>query len=64
IATVIATCANERWIELAEIDGISWGWARVIWLHSIVIYLPLDVIKFAVRYILSGKSWNTTIDNK
>ncbi|KAH9297055.1 hypothetical protein KI387_028737, partial [Taxus chinensis] len=64
IATVIATCANEHWIKLAEIDGISWGWAGVIWLYSIVIYLPLDVIKFAVRYILSGKAWNTMIDSK
>ncbi|KAH9329953.1 hypothetical protein KI387_002061, partial [Taxus chinensis] len=64
IATVIATCANERWIKLAEIDGISWGWAGVIWLYSIVIYLPLDVIKFAVHYILSGKAWNTMIDSK
>ncbi|GLJ43044.1 hypothetical protein SUGI_0893530 [Cryptomeria japonica] len=64
IATVIATCATKSWVKVAEIEGISWGWAGVIWLYSIVIYLPLDLLKFAVRYVLSGKAWNNMLDNR
>eukprot|EP00262_Sarcandra_glabra_P012163 TRINITY_DN3080_c0_g1_i1.p1 TRINITY_DN3080_c0_g1~~TRINITY_DN3080_c0_g1_i1.p1 ORF type:complete len:955 (-),score=168.85 TRINITY_DN3080_c0_g1_i1:448-3312(-) len=61
VATVIAVYAN--W-GFARIKGVGWGWAGVIWLYSLVIYLPLDVIKFAVRYILSGKAWDTLIENR
>lgn len=61
IATFIAVYAN--W-GFAGIKGIGWGWAGVIWLYSIVTYLPLDLFKFAIRYILSGKAWNTMLDNK
>lgn len=61
IATFIAVYAN--W-GFAGINGIGWGWAGVIWLYSIVTYLPLDLFKFAIRYILSGKAWKTMLDNK
>lgn len=61
IATLIAVYAN--W-GFAKIKGIGWGWAGVIWLYSIIFYFPLDVIKFFVRYALSGKAWNNLYDNK
>lgn len=61
IATFIAVYAN--W-GFAGINGIGWGWAGVIWLYSIVTYLPLDLFKFAIRYILSGNAWNRMLDNK
>ncbi|ESW07792.1 hypothetical protein PHAVU_010G159400 [Phaseolus vulgaris] len=61
IATVIAVYAN--W-EFARMQGIGWGWAGVIWLYSIVFYLPLDVLKFGIRYFLSGKAWNNITENK
>lgn len=61
VATLIAAYAN--W-GFAKIKGVGWGWAGVIWLYSIVTFLPLDVLKFAIRYILSGKAWNNLIDNK
>ncbi|CAF1766454.1 BnaC09g32850D [Brassica napus] len=61
IATGVAVFAN--W-EFARIKGIGLGWAGVIWLYSIVFYIPLDVLKFAIRYILSGTAWNNLIDNK
>lgn len=48
----------------ARIDGIGWGWAGVIWLYSIVFYIPLDVFKFIIRYALSGKGWNNLLQNK
>ena len=44
--------------------GIGWGWAGVIWLYSIVFYFPLDLMKFAIRYILSGKAWVNLLENK
>ncbi|KAJ4970635.1 hypothetical protein NE237_003734 [Protea cynaroides] len=61
VATLIAVYAI--W-SFALIQGCGWGWAGVIWLYSIVTYVPLDVLKFAIRYVLSGKAWNNLIDNK
>ncbi|KAI6682592.1 hypothetical protein NL676_036473 [Syzygium grande] len=61
VATLIAVYAN--W-GFAEIKGCGWGWAGVIWLYSIVFYVPLDLLKFAIRYILSGKAWLNLLDNK
>ncbi|KAK1290634.1 Plasma membrane ATPase 4 [Acorus calamus] len=61
VATLIAVYAN--W-GFARIKGVGWGWAGVIWLYSIVFYIPLDFFKFAIRYILSGKAWDTLLENK
>ncbi|KAK7265244.1 hypothetical protein RJT34_32861 [Clitoria ternatea] len=61
IATIIAVYAD--W-GFAKVKGIGWGWAGVIWLYSVVFYLPLDVMKFAIRYILSGKAWLNLLENK
>lgn len=43
---------------------MGWGWAGVIWIYSIVTYVPLDVLKFGIRYALSGKAWDTLLENK
>ncbi|MED6221320.1 Plasma membrane ATPase 4 [Stylosanthes scabra] len=61
VATLIAVYAN--W-GFARIKGIGWGWAGVIWLYSVVFYVPLDFMKFAIRYILSGKAWVNLLENK
>ncbi|CAL0323206.1 unnamed protein product [Lupinus luteus] len=61
VATFIAVYAN--W-EFARIKGMGWGWAGVIWLYSLVTYIPLDLLKFAIRYILSGKAWDNLLENK
>ncbi|KAK3437612.1 hypothetical protein EUGRSUZ_C02386 [Eucalyptus grandis] len=61
VATLIAVYAN--W-GFAEIKGCGWGWAGAIWVYSIVSYVPLDIIKFAIRYILSGKAWLNLLENK
>lgn len=61
IATLLAVYAN--W-GFARIKGVGWGWAGVIWLYSIVFYVPLDLMKFAIRYILSGKAWLNLLENK
>ncbi|GMI78147.1 H(+)-ATPase 8 [Hibiscus trionum] len=61
IATVLAVYAN--W-GFARIKGIGWGWAGVIWLYSLVFYFPLDVLKFGIRYSLTGKAWNNLLQNK
>ena len=44
--------------------GIGWGWAGVIWIYSIVTYFPQDLLKFAIRYLLSGKAWTSMFDNR
>ncbi|KAJ8756156.1 hypothetical protein K2173_024703 [Erythroxylum novogranatense] len=61
VATLIAVYAH---ISFAYIRGIGWGWAGVIWLYSLIFYIPLDIIKFTVRYALSGDAWNLLFDRK
>ncbi|KAE8710510.1 Plasma membrane ATPase [Hibiscus syriacus] len=61
VATLIAVYAN--W-GFAKIKGMGWGWAGVIWFYSVVTYIPLDLIKFAIRYVLSGKAWDNLLENK
>ena len=61
MATLIAVYAD--W-SFAEIKGCGWGWAGVVWLFNIVFYFPLDLIKFAIRYILSGKAWLNLFESK
>ncbi|EEF29056.1 H(\+)-transporting atpase plant/fungi plasma membrane type, putative [Ricinus communis] len=61
VATIIAVYAH---IGFADFSGIGWGWAGVIWLYSLIFYVPLDFIKFAVRYALSGQPWSLVFDRK
>lgn len=61
IATLIAVYAN--W-AFAAIEGIGWGWAGVIWLYNVVFYIPLDFIKFFIRYVLSGRAWDLVIEQR
>ncbi|KAJ3695543.1 hypothetical protein LUZ60_000920 [Juncus effusus] len=61
IATLIAVYA--KW-EFARIEGVGWGWAGVIWLFSIITYIPLDWLTYIIRYVLSGKAWNNLFENK
>ncbi|XP_050382307.1 ATPase 9, plasma membrane-type isoform X1 [Argentina anserina] len=61
LATILAVYAN--W-GFARIKGMGWGWAGVIWLYTLVTYIPLDILKFMIRYALSGKAWDTVLENK
>ncbi|KAK3435691.1 hypothetical protein EUGRSUZ_C00401 [Eucalyptus grandis] len=61
VATLISVYAS--W-DFARIHGTGWGWAGVIWIYSIVTYFPLDILKFIIRYSLSGKAWDTMLQNK
>ncbi|XP_076951361.1 plasma membrane ATPase 2-like [Bidens hawaiensis] len=61
IAMLIAVYAD--W-NFAAIEGIGWGWAGVVWIYNIVFYIPLDFIKFFIRYALSGKAWDLVIDQR
>lgn len=61
MATLIAVYAN--W-GFAMIKGVGWGWAEIIWLYSLVSYAPLDLIKFSVRYALTGKARDTMTQGK
>uniref|UniRef100_A0A803LCD2 Uncharacterized protein n=1 Tax=Chenopodium quinoa TaxID=63459 RepID=A0A803LCD2_CHEQI len=48
-------------LQSVGLDGVGFG---VIWLYSLVFYFPLDIIKFIVRYALSGEAWNLLFDKK
>ncbi|EEE65209.1 hypothetical protein OsJ_20350 [Oryza sativa Japonica Group] len=51
VATAIAVYA--RW-DFCRIQGIGWRWGGAVWQFSVVTYLPLDVLKFIIRYALTG----------
>uniref|UniRef100_A0A453JF08 Plasma membrane ATPase n=1 Tax=Aegilops tauschii subsp. strangulata TaxID=200361 RepID=A0A453JF08_AEGTS len=38
--------------------------SRAIFQQNIITYLPLDIIKFLIRYTLSGKAWDLVIDQR
>nr|AKG55563.1 plasma membrane H+-ATPase [Hevea brasiliensis] len=61
VATIIAVYAS--W-GFAKIEGIGWGWAGIIWLYSIITYIPLDILKFMIRFALTGKAWDNLLQNK
>lgn len=61
VATLIAVYAN--W-GFARIVGCGWGWAGVIWVYSLITYIPLDILKFIIRYALTGKAWDNMIQQK
>ncbi|CAN4100450.1 unnamed protein product [Withania somnifera] len=61
VATLIAVYAS--W-SFAAIEGIGWGWAGVIWLYNLVFYFPLDIIKFLIRYALSGRAWDLVLEQR
>ncbi|XP_051114076.1 plasma membrane ATPase 4-like [Andrographis paniculata] len=61
VATLIAVYAH--W-GFAKMSGIGWGWAAVIWVYSIITYIPLDILKFLIRFVLSGKAWDSMIQSK
>ncbi|VFQ67128.1 unnamed protein product [Cuscuta campestris] len=61
IATLIAVYSN--W-EFANIHGIGWGWASLIWVYSFITYLPLDILKFFIRYVHKGKAWDNVLNRK
>ncbi|KAH6759581.1 H[+]-ATPase 8 [Perilla frutescens var. hirtella] len=57
LATIIAVYA--QW-DFARVRGIGWGWAGVIWIYSIVTYVPLDILKFIIRFALTSMAENKT----
>ncbi|GLU01158.1 hypothetical protein SLE2022_184820 [Rubroshorea leprosula] len=59
VATLIAVYGI--W-GFANVEGAGWGWAGVIWLYSVVTYIPLDLLKFAIRYLL-GRNTAFTMKN-
>ncbi|GLU01150.1 hypothetical protein SLE2022_184740 [Rubroshorea leprosula] len=61
VATLIAVYGI--W-GFANIEGAGWGWAGVIWLYSVVTYIPLDLLKFAVRYLLGRNVRDTLLQDK
>nr|KJB82864.1 hypothetical protein B456_013G217900 [Gossypium raimondii] len=61
VATLLAVYAN--W-GFARIQGIGWEWAGAIWVFSIITYIPLDVLKFFIRYALTGDAWGDVVQSK
>ncbi|KAG6542363.1 hypothetical protein Mapa_016192 [Marchantia paleacea] len=52
IATLLSVYAH-KW-RFANMDGIGWKWAGIVWLYSAITYLALDPMKFAITYCIVG----------
>ncbi|KAG6550615.1 hypothetical protein Mapa_007868 [Marchantia paleacea] len=50
IATLLAVYVS---LPFAGLKPIGWTWAGVVWLYSIITYIPLDIIKFTIRGSIS-----------
>ncbi|GKF72096.1 hypothetical protein Tco_0208210, partial [Tanacetum coccineum] len=54
---VVEAMASFRISHLKLADGV---WAG--WLYNTVFYIPLDIIKFFIRYAISGRAWDLVFD--
>lgn len=61
IATIIAVYAD--W-EFTFIKPIGWGWAAVVWVWSLLWYIPLDLVKIGTSWILNGNPWKQVNQRK
>ncbi|WVZ55310.1 LOW QUALITY PROTEIN: hypothetical protein U9M48_005984 [Paspalum notatum var. saurae] len=59
LATAMAAFLS---LPFARTKGIGLRWAGVIWLYSLVTFVPPR--PFAIRYVLSGRAWNNLLQNK
>ncbi|EMS68513.1 hypothetical protein TRIUR3_07571 [Triticum urartu] len=48
----------------AKLSSLSPDQRHRVGLYNIITYLPLDIIKFLIRYTLSGKAWDLVIDQR
>ncbi|CEP09717.1 hypothetical protein [Parasitella parasitica] len=53
VATFIAVYANWPFTNIA---GCGWNWAGIVWIWNIVWFIPMDFIKFGMRYIFEPKN--------
>ncbi|CAA7400718.1 unnamed protein product [Spirodela intermedia] len=64
-AQIVATCITAKIdMDFARFHSIGWKWTMAIWLYSVLTYIPLDFLKFAIRYALSGKAWHQMLHNR
>lgn len=53
VSSIIAAFAD--W-GFTEVEGISGGWIGIVWIWNIVWFVPMDLIKFTVKYGI--RTWN------
>ncbi|KAF9682727.1 hypothetical protein SADUNF_Sadunf05G0138700 [Salix dunnii] len=53
-------CDNHRCVCQLGICENPWNWMGM---SSIIFYIPLDFLKFIIRYALSGKAWDNLLQN-
>eukprot|EP00612_Vaucheria_litorea_P006482 CAMPEP_0171470554 /NCGR_PEP_ID=MMETSP0946-20130122/214_1 /TAXON_ID=109269 /ORGANISM="Vaucheria litorea, Strain CCMP2940" /LENGTH=1078 /DNA_ID=CAMNT_0011999947 /DNA_START=47 /DNA_END=3280 /DNA_ORIENTATION=+ len=61
VATFIAVYAN--W-PFTAIYGCGWGWAAIIWVWSIIFYIPVDLFKMLTHYIIDGNPWKGVTEQR
>ncbi|BBN01709.1 H+-transporting ATPase [Marchantia polymorpha subsp. ruderalis] len=60
VATFLAVYAE--W-SFARVAPLGWDWAGIVWVYSIVSYLPLDAIKCTIRQALSRSSRGASVSS-
>jgi len=61
VATFLVVYAD--W-PFTAIFPIGWGWAAIIWVYSIIWYLPLDLVKIAVIWFMYGNPWSQVAEQR
>ena len=61
IATLIAVYAN--W-PFTAIQPMGWGWAAIVWVWSILWFIPLDLFKIAVSWAINGNPWTGLTEHR
>ncbi|GBG30539.1 Plasma membrane ATPase [Hondaea fermentalgiana] len=54
VATFLVVYADWPFTAIAP---IGWGWAGIIWVWSIIWFLPVDIVKITTLWILYGNPW-------
>jgi len=36
---------------VSNFRGCGWGWALLVWIYSIIVYIPLDLIKMGAGWV-------------
>jgi H+-transporting ATPase len=67
IASIIAGQTGRGGAEpwyFASLAGAGWGYVLIVWVWSIVWYLPLDFVKIFTRWCITGDLWHYSVLSK
>lgn len=61
VATFIAVYAN--W-PFTALHGMGWGWAAIVWIWSLVWYIPVDILKIFTHWAMYGSPFKHVTEHR